>query len=108
VPNGAAGGFPIYVNVALLKKYQLSQPKTYDDLKQIAKVLGEHDVKASTHPGKVIYMWPVWFFTTFAQSSGNRPLERTTEILTGKGKFTDSDVVEGRSRVPSRRACRPD
>ncbi len=94
-PVGAAGGFPIYVNQALLKKYQLSLPKTYDDLKQIAKVLGEHDISAFTHPGKVIYMWPVWFFATFAQSSGNKSLERTTEILTGKGKFTDPDVVQG-------------
>ncbi len=95
VPYGAAGGFPIYVNQALLKKYQLSLPETYDDLKQIAKVLGAHDINAFTHPGKVIYMWPVWFFTTFAQSSGNKPLERTSEILTGKGKFTDPDVVQG-------------
>jgi raffinose/stachyose/melibiose transport system substrate-binding protein len=95
VPSGAAGGFPIYVNLALLKKYQLSLPQTYDDLKQVAKVLAEHDIKAFTHPGKVIYMWPVWFFTTFAQSSGNKPLERTTDILTGKGKFTDPDVVQG-------------
>jgi raffinose/stachyose/melibiose transport system substrate-binding protein len=95
VPAGAAGGFPIYVNQALLRKYQLSLPKTYDDLKEVAKTLGEHDIKAFTHPGKVIYMWPVWFFTTFAQSSGNKSLERTSEILTGKGKFTDPDVVQG-------------
>ncbi len=95
VPGGAAGGFPIYVNQALLEKYQLSPPKTYDDLKQVAKVLGEHDIKAFTHPGKVIYMWPVWFFTTFAQSSGNKSLERTSDILTGKGKFTDPDVIQG-------------
>jgi raffinose/stachyose/melibiose transport system substrate-binding protein len=95
VPAGAAGGFPIYVNMALLKKYQLEPPKTYDELKQVGKVLGEHGVEAFTHPGKVIYMWPVWFFTTFAQTTGNKPIERTTEILTGKGKFTDPDVVQG-------------
>ncbi len=45
-------------------------------------------------PGKVIYMWPVWFFTTFAQTTGNRSIERTVEILSGKGKFTDPDFVE--------------
>ena len=94
VPSGAAGGFPIYVNMALLKKYQLAQPKTYEELKQIGKVLDQQGVKAFTHPGKVIYMWPVWFFTTFAQTTGNKPIERTTEILTGKGKFTDPDVVQ--------------
>ena len=94
VPSGAAGGFPIYVNMALLKKYQLAQPKTYDDLKQIGKVLNQNGVNAFTHPGKVIYMWPVWFFTTFAQTTGNKPVERTAEILSGKGKFTDPDVIQ--------------
>jgi raffinose/stachyose/melibiose transport system substrate-binding protein len=39
-------------------------------------------------------MWPVWFFTTFAQTTGNRSIERTIEILSGKGKFTDPDFVE--------------
>jgi raffinose/stachyose/melibiose transport system substrate-binding protein len=39
-------------------------------------------------------MWPVWFFTTFAQTTGNRSIERTVEILSGKGKFTDPDFVE--------------
>jgi raffinose/stachyose/melibiose transport system substrate-binding protein len=94
VPSGTAGGFPIYVNKALLKNYQLEQPKTYDELKQVGKVLDDHGIKAFTHPGKVIYMWPVWFFTTFAQTTGNKPIERTTEILAGKGKFTDPDVVQ--------------
>jgi hypothetical protein len=39
-------------------------------------------------------MWPVWFFTTFAQTSANRSIERTIEILSGQGKFTDPDVVQ--------------
>ncbi len=51
-------------------------------------------LKVFTHPGKNIYLWPVWFFTTFGQTTGNKSVERTAEILSGKGKFTDADVVK--------------
>jgi raffinose/stachyose/melibiose transport system substrate-binding protein len=95
VPSGALGGFVIFMNQAMLTKYGLQTPTTYDELKSVAVVLQKDGVAPFTHPGKVIYMWPVWFFTTFAQASNNRPIERTIEILTGKGKFTDPDVVQG-------------
>ena len=94
-PSGALGGFIIFVNQAILKKFNLQLPATYDDLKSIAAVLNKNGIAPFTHPGKIIYMWPVWFFTTFAQSSNNRSIERTIEILSGKGKFTDPDVVQG-------------
>jgi raffinose/stachyose/melibiose transport system substrate-binding protein len=95
VPSGALGGFVVFMNKAMLSKYGLQAPTTYDELKSVAAVLQKNGIAPFTHPGKVIYMWPVWFFTTFAQSSNNRPIERTIEILTGKGKFTDPDVVQG-------------
>jgi raffinose/stachyose/melibiose transport system substrate-binding protein len=94
VPSGAAGGFLIFMNKALLEKLNLNVPTTYDELKSVADTLRKNGVSPFTHPGKVIYMWPVWFFTTFAQTSNNRAIDRTVEILTGKGKFTDPDVVQ--------------
>ncbi|MBV8142289.1 MAG: carbohydrate ABC transporter substrate-binding protein [Verrucomicrobia bacterium] len=94
LPAGAAGGFVVFTNRALLEKLGVKDPATYDELKQIGDALRSKGLSAFTHPGKVIYMWPVWFFTTFAQTTGNRSIERTTEILAGKGKFTDPDVVE--------------
>jgi raffinose/stachyose/melibiose transport system substrate-binding protein len=94
-PSGALGGFIVFVNKAMLDKYKLPLPATYDDLKSIASVLHKDGIASFTHPGKIIYMWPVWFFTTFAQTSNNRSIERTIEILSGKGKFTDADVVQG-------------
>ena len=94
-PSGALGGFIVFVNKAILQKFKLQLPATHDDLKSIATVLHKNGIATFTHPGKIIYMWPVWFFTTFAQSSNNRSIERTIEILSGKGKFTDPDVVQG-------------
>lgn len=95
VPYGWYGGFPIFFNKALLDKHGLAEPKSYDDFLAIRAKLKAANVKTFTHPGKNIYLWPVWFFTTFAQTSRNRSIERTQEILTGKGKFTDKDVVDG-------------
>ncbi|MCX5478073.1 ABC transporter substrate-binding protein [Kaistia geumhonensis] len=95
VPYGWYGGFPIFYNRALLEKNGLSEPKSYDDFLAIRDKLKAEGIKTFTHPGKNIYLWPVWFFTTFAQTSKNRSIERTIEILTGKGKFTDQDVVDG-------------
>jgi raffinose/stachyose/melibiose transport system substrate-binding protein len=94
-PSGALGGFIVFVNKAILDKYHFQLPTTYDELKSIATVLRQNSIAPFTHPGKVIYMWPVWFFTTFAQTSNNRSIERTIEILSGKAKFTDPDVVQG-------------
>jgi raffinose/stachyose/melibiose transport system substrate-binding protein len=94
LPAGAAGGFVVFTNRALLEKVGLNVPSTYEELKQVGDALRSKGFNAFTHPGKIVYMWPVWFFTTFAQTSGNRSIERTTEILSGKGKFTDPDVVE--------------
>ncbi len=94
LPAGAAGGFVVFTNRALLERLGLKVPSTYDALKQVGDALRAKGFSAFTHPGKVIYMWPVWFFTTFAQTTGNRSIERTIEILSGKGKFTDPDVVE--------------
>lgn len=94
LPAGAAGGFVVFTNRALLEKVGLDVPSTYEELKKIGDALRAKGLNAFTHPGKIVYMWPVWFFTTFAQTSGNRSIERTAEILSGKGKFTDPDVVE--------------
>jgi raffinose/stachyose/melibiose transport system substrate-binding protein len=94
VPYGWYGGFPVFYNKAVLDQNGLSEPKSYDDFLAIRDKLKAAGIKTFTHPGKNIYLWPVWFFTTFAQTSGNRSNERTVEILTGKGKFTDPDVVQ--------------
>jgi raffinose/stachyose/melibiose transport system substrate-binding protein len=93
-PSGAAGGFVIFINQALLTKFNLSVPTTYTELKSVAEELKKNGIAPFTHPGKIVYMWPVWFFTTFAQTSNNRSIERTIEILSGQGKFTDPDVVQ--------------
>lgn len=94
LPVGSISGFPIFVNRKVLAKAGADIPTSYADLLALRDKLKAEGLKVFTHPGKNIYLWPVWFFTTFAQTSGNKSVERTAEILGGTGKFTDDDVVK--------------
>ncbi len=95
LPWGGIGGFVVWNNKALLDKYGLQYPSTYQDLIAMKPTLDKANVAVFTHPGKDIYLWPVWFFTTYAQSSKNQSVEKTIATLQGQGKFTDSEVVQG-------------
>jgi len=99
LPYSSIGGFPLIANAKILEDKGLKMPETYADLIAIRDALAGSDIKVFTHPGKNIYLWPVWFFTTFGQTSGNKSVERTAEILSGAGKFTDPDVVEGLDKI---------
>jgi ABC-type glycerol-3-phosphate transport system substrate-binding protein len=99
VPYGSIGGFPLIANAKIFEDKGLKMPETYADLLTLRDALKGTDIKVFTHPGKNIYLWPVWFFTTFGQTSGNKSVERTAEILSGKGKFTDADVVAGLDKI---------
>jgi len=94
VPAGGTGGFTIMVNTHLLGKVGAAYPKTYADLVTVGKKLQKIGVTAFSHPGKDIYLWPVWFFTTYAQTTHNQSLQKTFSTLRGKGKFTDPEVVQ--------------
>jgi ABC-type glycerol-3-phosphate transport system substrate-binding protein len=94
VPSGAVAGFPLLVNKKLLDDVGASLPTTYDELLSINRELGKKGVSTFTHPGKNIYRWPPWFFTTYAQVTGNQSEQKTVELLTSGGSFTDPEVVE--------------
>ena len=93
LPWGGIGGFNIYYNKSILDKKSLTYPKTYAELVDIGKKLKPDGIAAYTHAGKNIYLWPVWFFTTYAQTSGNQSNEKTLKTLNGELKFTDPEVV---------------
>jgi raffinose/stachyose/melibiose transport system substrate-binding protein len=95
LPFGEIGGFPLFYNKALLDKYELKEPTTYDDLVNIGKTLQKNGASALTHSGKNIYLWPVWFFSTYGQASGNQAYDKTVKTLIGQLKFTDPEVQAG-------------
>jgi ABC-type glycerol-3-phosphate transport system substrate-binding protein len=95
VPYGSIGGFVISYNKTLLDKYGFTYPDTYEDLVQIGVKLKEDGIAAYSHAGKNIYVWPVWFFTMYEQTTGGKSLEYTLDTLRGDRKFTDDEVVAG-------------
>jgi raffinose/stachyose/melibiose transport system substrate-binding protein len=68
---------------------------TYDDLKALAVELKKAGIAPFSHAGKNIYLWPVWFFWAYGQTSGNKSVEKTFSTLAGDLKFTDPEVVAG-------------
>ena len=94
VPSGAVQGFPLLVNKKLLDEVGAPLPATYDELLSISRELKKKSVSTFTHPGQVIYLWPVWFFTTYAQVTGNKSEQKTMDLLINGGSFSDPESIE--------------
>ena len=69
-------------------------PSSYEEFVQAASVIKKTGASPIAMGGGDIYMWPMWFFQTFAQTAKNRSFERTVDTLLGKARFTDPDYVE--------------
>lgn len=90
LPRGGIDGFTFLYNKNLLDKVGMKdEPVTYDDLLKLKPELEKLGAAVFTHQGKNIYLWPVWQFWAFGQTSGNQPIEMTIKTLQGEMKWTD-------------------
>lgn len=95
LPRGGIGGFTFFYNQRAFEKIGVTDaPQTYDELLAMAPGLMQAGIAPFTHPGKNIYLWPIWQFWAHAQTSGNQSIERTFATLAGDAKFTDPDHVQ--------------
>lgn len=94
LPRGGISGFTFLVNKKVLAKAGISQePQTYRELVQMAPAIDKAGVAPFVHPGKNIYLWPIWQFWAYAQTTGNKAVDQTVKTLAGEGKFTDPEQV---------------
>jgi raffinose/stachyose/melibiose transport system substrate-binding protein len=94
LPRGGISGFTFFYNKKSLEKIGASAvPETYADLVAIAPDLKAADIAPFVHAGKNIYLWPVWQFWAYGQTSGNKAVEGTSSVLAGEAKFTDPEHV---------------
>ncbi|TDF94843.1 ABC transporter substrate-binding protein [Paenibacillus piri] len=93
VPVGSISTSALYYNKKILEKYGLKPPVTYQDILNTAASLKADNISTVGFGGGTAYMWPMWFFQAFAQTSGNQSVERTFDTLRGKAKFTDADYT---------------
>ena len=94
LPRGGIAGFIFFFNKLALETIGVDkEPESYDELLEWAPDLKEAGYAPLTHSGKNIYLWPIWQFFAFGQTSGNQPVEKTWQILQGDAKFTDPESV---------------
>ncbi|MBX3012701.1 MAG: carbohydrate ABC transporter substrate-binding protein [Caldilineaceae bacterium] len=96
LPRGGISGFPFLYNKKILDTIGVTEePTTYAELQALAPELINAGYAPFVHAGKNIYLWPIWQFFAFAQTSGNDPVEKTFKTLTGDMKFSDPEHVAG-------------
>jgi raffinose/stachyose/melibiose transport system substrate-binding protein len=94
LPRGGISGFPFLYNKRILDEVGATQePETYTELLELSGAIKDAGYAPFVHPGKNIYLWPIWQFWAYAQTSGNQPVEKTFQTLTGEAKFTDPEHV---------------
>ena len=94
LPRGGISGFPFLYNKKILDAVGATkEPETYTEVLELSKAIKDGGYAPFVHAGKNIYLWPIWQFFAFAQTSGNDPVEKTYKILTGDTKFTDAESV---------------
>ncbi|QGQ99714.1 sugar ABC transporter substrate-binding protein [Paenibacillus psychroresistens] len=94
LPWSGATTSALYYNKSLFEKYNLKVPTTFDELTAVSKEFNKNGIAPIAFGGGDKFMWPMWYFETFAQASGNDSVNRTFAALQGKAKFTDPDFVE--------------
>jgi ABC-type glycerol-3-phosphate transport system substrate-binding protein len=96
IPNGGISGFPFFYNKKAMDAIGFEgDPESYQELLDMAGDLKAAGYAPFTHSGQNIYLWPVWQFWAYAQTSGNRPVEGTWDVLAGNTKFTDAEHLAG-------------
>ena len=94
VPRGGISGFTFFFNKQALGQVGATEePETYQDLLDIAPDLRDAGIAPFVHPGQNIYLWPIWQFWAYAQTSDNQAIDKTARTLAGDIKFTDPEHV---------------
>jgi len=82
-----------YYNVNLFTKLGITPPKTYAEMMEASKKISAAGVIPVLHQGSNALLWPMWFFETLAQTSGD-VIGKTSTNLAGKTKFNDPAEVQ--------------
>lgn len=81
-------------NKSAFAKAGVSAPKTFSQFAAAAPKLKAAGFTPVVHQGKNAWMWPMWWMSALAQTTGGEQLEKTKSNLRGETKFTDAADVE--------------
>src|SRR5580698_1125757 len=94
VPLSADNVTTFFYNKELFRKAQLAAPKTYAELVAAVPRFRRLGVIPVVHQGKNAWMWPMYYMSALAQTSGNNPTGETQSILSGTARFTDPVSIQ--------------
>ncbi len=95
--GNTATGF--FYNKDMFKKYNLPEPKTFNDFAAAAKVFKDNGIIPVLHQGKNPWMWPMWYMQSLPLTTGGKHMEKTISNLKGETKFTDPEDVRAMELV---------
>ncbi|HEX2981536.1 MAG TPA: extracellular solute-binding protein, partial [Anaerolineaceae bacterium] len=94
IPVSDSSTSAFFYNATMFKELGLEEPKTYADLVNIAQVIKEQkNILPLIHQGKEPWYWPMWFFETYAQTTGNKSIEMIQQFLSGQRQFTSPEEI---------------
>ena len=98
IPVSTVSTSTFYYNVDVFNELGLAEPDTYEDMIELAAALDAAGYVPVLHQGKTVWMWPMWYFETAAQTMGD-PISKTIQNLRGEASFTDAPDVEALARI---------
>lgn len=92
VPLSDSSTSTFFYNADLFEELGLQEPQTYEDLVAISETIrNEKGILPMIHQGAEPWYWPMWFFETFAQTSGNNSIQYTEDFLSGNRQFSSPE-----------------
>ncbi|MCD1260123.1 extracellular solute-binding protein [Paenibacillus athensensis] len=87
---------PVYYNKAIFAKYNLTPPKTYDELKQIVKTLADNGVAPAALGNKDRWTGSLWYMYLADRLGGPETLKKAIDR---RGSFEDPSLVKAAEEV---------
>lgn len=100
IPLSDSSTSTFFYNKTLFDELGLSEPTTFAELLEVASTISEaKGIQPLIHQGKAPWYWPMWFFETFAQTSGNKSIQYTNDFLSGTREFTSAEEIDALNKI---------
>ena len=100
IPFGNSSAGFIYYNVDMFKELGIAAPTTYSEVKAAADQLAAAGKIPLIFRGKEASYWPNWFFSTYAQTTGNDSIAQTEAWLMGSKSIAgDQSVINALNAI---------
>ncbi len=89
LPLADGGCTTMIYNTDIFNELGLEVPKTFEEIVEVSKVIREEKgITPMMIHGKDSWAWPMMYFDTYAQATGNQSVKNVEAFLTGEKKFT--------------------